>query len=69
MPKVEKKELVTVSEYEEYKGHKLLKIFEVDEEGRKDKYPLHNFGKKKAQAILNHLEDIKALAGVQNGSL
>jgi len=44
----------------EYKGHKLFAIFEVDEADEPIKqYPLISFGKKKAQAILKHLDELR----------
>lgn len=49
----------TIIEHSEYKNNKVMSIFEVDEEGRKDKYALLGFGLKKAKAILSHVEDIK----------
>jgi len=41
----------------EYKGHKMLSLFEEGKEGD-DKYPF-SFGIKKAKLILENIEDIK----------
>ena len=45
---------------EEYKGNKTLSIWEVDSSGEKwGRTPIISFGKSKASAILNHLEEVK----------
>jgi hypothetical protein len=49
----------TIIEHGEFKNSKTISIWEVDEEGRKEKYPLLGFGLKKAKAILLHIEEIK----------
>lgn len=56
------KELKTEIENTEYKGAKTLTIWEVDDEGKRAQYQLLGFGKKKAQAIIKHLDEIKKLA-------
>jgi hypothetical protein len=44
---------------EEYKGHRLIAIWEVDAVGNKlGKYPIISFGIKKAEAILANFDDI-----------
>lgn len=50
----------------EYSGQPLLAIYEVDDEGNKKPHPYYDrlipvvsFGKKKAAAILNHIDEIK----------
>jgi hypothetical protein len=52
----------TVCEKSKFKNHDMITITEVDENGKKEKMSLLNFGKKKAQAIVKHFEDIKTLA-------
>lgn len=52
----------TTVEKSEFKGQPTIAIYELEESGDKSQYPLISFGKKKAQAIIKHLEEIKALA-------
>lgn len=41
-----------ITKEDEFKGNKVLQIWEVDEQGKEiSKYPVITFGKKKAQAI------------------
>ena len=51
----------TIAEKSEFKGNPVLSIFEIDEKGEKKAFPF-SFGKKKAQAIIKHLEDIRTFA-------
>jgi len=45
---------------DEYKGHPVISIWQVDDAGNKvGKLPIISFGKSKAQAILQHIEDIE----------
>ena len=46
---------------DEFKGNKLFAIYKEDEYGNiiGDR-PIVSFGKRKAQALLNHLEDFKS---------
>lgn len=57
----EKKTPETITEKTEFKGNPVLSIFEVDDKGDKKPYPF-SFGKKKAQAIIKHLEEIRTFA-------
>jgi hypothetical protein len=52
--------MVTKSGTDEYKGHKLFAIYEEDENGDIGKYPLVSFGLKKAQALLDHIDEFEA---------
>lgn len=58
-PKKNKKELETVVVIGDYRGSRTLGIYEVDENGEKDQYPVIAFGEKKAKAIFKHIEDLK----------
>ena len=44
---------------DEYKGSKFLKIMPVDDMGELGSKSIHQFGLKKAEAILDHVDDIK----------
>ena len=47
---------------DEYRGSKFLKIVNVDEEGKpvnEGKKPVHAFGLVKAEAMLDHLDEVK----------
>lgn len=45
---------------EEFKGHKLMAVWAVDDSGQKvGQYPLVSLGKKKLEALLNHLHEAK----------
>ena len=57
----ENKEIKTEVEIGEYKGSPTLSIYDLDDKGERKQYPF-SFGKKKAKAILNHLEEIKKFA-------
>jgi hypothetical protein len=57
----EKQNKVTVTEESEFKGNKILGIYDLDDKGEKKPYPF-SFGKKKAQAIIRHLEEIRTFA-------
>lgn len=52
----------TVIERGEYLGKPTLTIYPLDENGNAIKKQLIGFGKKKAQAIIEHLEEIKKFA-------
>lgn len=56
-----KPEIKTEIEIGEYKGSPTLTIHEIDEKGNRKPYPF-SFGKKKAKAILEHIEEIKKFA-------
>jgi len=44
----------------EYKGHPMFSVWEVDETGKQvGSFPIVNIGKKKAEAIVKHFEDLK----------
>ena len=45
---------------DEFKGNKLFAIYNEDENGDIEEKPIISFGLKKAQALLNHLEDFQA---------
>lgn len=51
--------MATEVEQSEYKGNKLLVIWELDKNGQRKEYPLFSFGKKKAQAILENIDEIE----------
>jgi len=44
---------------DEYKGNVLFAVYKEDGEGGIEERPLVSFGKKKAQALLNHLTDFE----------
>jgi len=44
---------------DEYKGHKLFAVYKVDENGDIDDRSIVSFGLKKAQALLNHLDEFE----------
>lgn len=46
--------------FDNFKGHLLFAVWEVDPEGNKvGQYPLFSLGAKKAIALANHLEEFK----------
>lgn len=45
---------------DEFKGNVLFAIYDEDENGDIDEKPIISFGKKKAQALLNHIDDFLA---------
>lgn len=45
---------------DEYKGNKLFAVYKEDENGDIEVKPIVSFGKRKAQALLNHLDDFEA---------
>ena len=49
----------TVIEKSEYMGKAILTIYPLDENGNKITKQLIGFGKKKAEGILEHIEEIK----------
>ncbi len=51
---------------EEYKGHPVISIWNVDDAGNKvGKVPVISFGQTKAIAILNHVADIEDAFGTE----
>ena len=55
---------------DDFKGHKLFAVWEVDEQGNKlGDFPLVSFGGKKAVALANHLEDFKDYANTSRVEL
>ena len=50
----------TRAESDEFKGNKLFAIYNEDANGDIEEKPIISFGFKKAQALLNHLEDFQA---------
>lgn len=58
----DKKEIKTEVEIGEYKGSPVLTIHELDEQGQRTKYPLISFGKRKAKAIIKHIQDLEDFA-------
>lgn len=49
---------------DEFKGHKLFAVWEVDDNGDKvGQYPLFSLGAKKAIALATHLEEFKDYVG------
>lgn len=52
----------TKAEEGEYKGNTLFKVIEVEEDGEtpKSDYPVISFGLKKARALVNHIDELKA---------
>jgi hypothetical protein len=44
---------------DEYKGNKLFAVYNEDANGDIEVKPIISFGLKKAQAILNHLDDFE----------
>jgi hypothetical protein len=61
MAKEKKAPPATEVEITEYKGSPTITIHELEESGARRPYPF-SFGKKKAQMIINHIEEIKAFA-------
>ena len=48
---------------DEFKGHRLFAVWEVNEQGEKlGSYPLFSLGAKKAIALMSHLEEFKDYA-------
>lgn len=46
--------------YDEFKGHKLFAVWEIDDSGAKlGNYPLVSFGGNKALAVVKHMEELK----------
>lgn len=48
-------------EFGEFKGSPTVTIHELDDDGKRKPFPF-SFGKKKAQLIVKHIEDIEAFA-------
>ena len=54
-------ETKTKSFDEEWKGHKLFSVYEVDDDGKKiGEKPIVSFGKTKSIALINHVDEFKA---------
>lgn len=50
----------TIVEFSEYKGHPMLSIWKVDDDGKKiGEYPVISFGLGKAKAIVEHASAIE----------
>jgi len=45
---------------DEFKGNKLFAVYKEDENGDIEERPIVSFGKRKAQALLNHLDEFEA---------
>lgn len=55
---------------DEFKGHKLFAVWEVNDQGQKvGDYPLFSMGAKKAIALSNHLEEFKDYASTSRVEL
>lgn len=59
---IEKRETKTTILRGEYLGHPTMTIYPLDEEGNPVMKQILGFGKKKAQAIVEHYEEIKKFA-------
>lgn len=45
---------------EDYKGNEVISVWEVDDKDEKvGKFPIVSFGKKKAEAVLKHSQEIQ----------
>lgn len=53
----------TKLEISSYKGSPVFTIWEIDDNGEKQKYPVVSFGKKKGEAILKYLPELEKFAG------
>ncbi len=49
----------TTVSIEKFKGSDIFSVWELDDNGDKKKFPLVSFGKKKGEAVLTHLEELK----------
>ena len=49
----------TIAGSDEYKGNVLFAVYKEDENGDVEDRPLVSFGKRKAQALLNHLDEFE----------
>lgn len=49
----------TEIELTKFKGADVFTIWEVNENGERKKFPVVSFGKKKGEAILKHLTELK----------
>ena len=50
----------TKSGADEFKGNKLFAVYKEDENGDVEERPIVSFGLRKAQALLNHLDEFEA---------
>jgi hypothetical protein len=51
-------------ELTKFKGADVFTIWEVDENGERKKFPIISFGKKKGEAIVKHLKELKDFVGI-----
>lgn len=58
----------TEIELSKFKGADVFTIWEVDENGERKNFPVVSFGKKKAEAIVKHIEDVKNFCGAYDVS-
>mgnify|MGYP006267739391 CR=1 FL=1 len=55
--------------FDNFKGHKMFAVWEVDESSNKvGQYPLFSMGAKKAIALMYHLEEFKDYVSAVNNS-
>jgi|688.fasta_scaffold2137334_1 hypothetical protein len=54
----------TEIELTKFKGADVFTVWEVDENGERKKFPVVSFGRKKGEAILKHLEELKSFCQV-----
>lgn len=52
--------LKTEIEKSTFKGSPVISIWEVKEDGTRKDFPLISFGKKKAEEIVKHIDEIKS---------
>ena len=50
-----------------YKGHPIFEVWPTDENGNTGKYCTVKVGVKKAEALLEHIEELKAFVAKHNG--
>ena len=51
--------MTTKAGTDEYKGNKLFAVYNLEEDGNIADRPIVSFGLRKAQALLNHLDDFE----------
>jgi len=51
--------MTTKAGADEYKGNKLFAVYKLEEDGNIADRPIVSFGLRKAQALLNHLDDFE----------
>ena len=47
-----------------FKNSPVFTIWEIDENGERKKFPIISFGKRKGEAIIKHLQELKNFVGV-----